>query len=299
MRLSRRQLNRTLLRRQHLLARTDLEPHTLAEHLVGLQAQENLSPYLSMHARLTTFDPYAVSHGLEDRTLVRLLAMRGTIHLLTAADALTLRPWTQATFERALRTDPRPQFERALVQAPPRGTWKGSGGVDYVPLEEWVGQSLREPDVPEIVRRYLRAFGPATAGDLSVWAGVTRLRPIVLAMEDLVRHEDEDGRMLFDVADAPIEDEDAPAPVRLLGTYDNLWLAHAERDRVTAPGVRREWLGANGGTAATVFVDGWLTGLWRVVAGRVSIETVFRDLTPVEREELDEEIERVEALLAL
>lgn len=298
MRLTRRGLNRTLLRRQHLLERVDLGPHAMVEHLVGLQAQETPSPYLSLHARLTSFDPYAVSRGLEDRTLVRLLAMRGTIHLLTAEDALALRPWTQATFERVLRTDPRPQFVRALVQAPPRGTWRGSGPVDYVPLEEWVGQPLREPDVPTIVRRYLRAFGPATAGDLSVWAGVTRLRPVVLAMEDLVRHEDEDGTVLFDVADAPIEDEDAPAPVRLLGTYDNVWLAHAGRDRVTAPGVRQQWLGANGGTAATVFVDGWLTGLWRLVDGRVSIETMFRDLTPVEREELDEEVERVEALLA-
>ncbi len=298
MRLSHRRLNRTLLRRQHLLERVDLEPHALAEHLVGLQAQENLAPYLSMHARLTSFDPHAVSRGLEDRSLVRLLAMRGTLHLLTADDALALRPWTQATFERVLRTDPRPQFERALVQTPPRGTWKGTGGVDYVPLEEWVGEPLREPDVPGTVRRYLRAFGPATAGDLSVWAGVTRLRPLVLSMDDLVRHEDESGTVLFDVADAPIEDEDAPAPVRLLGTYDNVWLAHADRDRVTAPGVRRQWLGANGGTAATVFVDGWLTGLWRVVGGRVSIETMFRDLTPGEQEELDEEVQRVEALLA-
>ena len=298
MRLSRRQLNRTLLRRQHLLERVDLEPHVLVEHLVGLQAQENRSPYLSLHARLRSFDPYVVSQGLEDRTLVRLLAMRGTIHLLTAEDALTLRPWTQATFERALRTDPRPQFERALVQAPPRGTWRGSGPVDYVPLEEWVGRPLREPDVQEIVRRYLRAFGPATAGDLSVWAGVTRLRPLVLAMDDLVRHEDEDGTMLFDVADAPVEDEDAPAPVRLLGTYDNVWLAHADRDRVTAPGVRQQWLGANGGVASTVFVDGWLTGLWRATDGRVDEVRTFRDLTPGEREELDEEVERVNALLA-
>jgi hypothetical protein len=149
LRLARRQLNRTLLRRQHLLERVDLDPHAMVTHLVGLQAQENLPPYLSLHARLTSFDPDVVTRGLEDRSLVRLLAMRGTLHLLTAEDALTLRPWTQATFERALRTEPRPQFERALVQAPPRGTWKGSGPVHYEPLEEWVGEPLRDPDVPE------------------------------------------------------------------------------------------------------------------------------------------------------
>ena len=300
MRLTRRQLNRTLLRRQHLLERADLDPHAMTTHLVGLQAQETLSPYLSLHARLASFDPHAVSRALEERTLVRLLALRGTIHLLTAEDALTLRPWTQVALERAQRNhaEPVPQFERPLVQTPPRGTWKGGGRVVYEPLEDWVDASLREPDVPEIVRRYLRAFGPATAADMSVWSGVTRLRPVLLGMDDLVRHEDEDGKELFDVADGVVEDADTPAPVRLLGTYDNVWLAHAGRDRVTEAGTRGNWMGANGGVASTVFVDGWLTGLWRVVDGRVEIVQLFRELTPVEREELDEEVERVTALLA-
>ena len=56
-RLSPRQLNRTLLHRQHLLERTESTPHEMVRHLVGLQAQENLPPYLSLAARLTSFDP--------------------------------------------------------------------------------------------------------------------------------------------------------------------------------------------------------------------------------------------------
>jgi hypothetical protein len=298
-RLTHRRLNRTLLRRQHLLERVDCDPFALTTHLVGLQAQETLPPYLSLHARLTAFDPYAASRALEERTLVRLLTMRGTIHLLTPDDALTLRPWTQVVIEKVQRNhrEPVPQFQRALVQTPPRGTWQGSGRVVYEPLEDWVGEPLREPDVPEIVRRYLRAFGPATAADVTTWSGVTRLRPVLDGMEDLVRHEDEDGKVLLDVPDGAIEDEDVPAPVRLLGTYDNVWLAHAARDRVTESGARRKWMGGNGGVAMTIFVDGWLAGLWRVVDGRVAILELFRDLTPLEREELDEEVDRVDALL--
>ena len=38
---------------------------------------------------------------------------------------------------------------------------------------------------------------------------------------------------MYDVPGGEIADEDAPAPVRLLGTYDNVWLSHAGRDRVT------------------------------------------------------------------
>ena len=45
--------------------------------------------------------------------------------------------------------------------------------MDYEPLEEWVGAAMREPDVPELVRRYLRAFGPASAADVTAWSGVT------------------------------------------------------------------------------------------------------------------------------
>ena len=58
--------------------------------------------------------------------------------------------------------------------------------------------------------------------------------------------------------------EDTPAPVRLLGLYDNVRLSHAGRDRVTHPDKRKRWMGVNGGLSSTIFVDGWLEGLWRV-----------------------------------
>src|SRR5215218_4855420 len=114
MRLGNRQLNRTLLHRQHLLERVDATPIEMARRLLGLQAQETLPPYLSLHARQTTFDPYDVTRALEQRTLVRLLTMRGTIHLLTPEDALSLRPWTQPVLDRLLRNHAR--AEVALVR---------------------------------------------------------------------------------------------------------------------------------------------------------------------------------------
>ena len=135
-RLSPRQLNRTLLHRQHLLERTDATPHEMARHLVGLQAQENLPPYLSLAARLTSFDPYDVTAGLEDRSLVRFLTMRGTVHLLVADDALMLRQWT-ALGARARDQDqpehrPRPRggprgLPRRALGAPRRRTAAAEG----------------------------------------------------------------------------------------------------------------------------------------------------------------------------
>jgi hypothetical protein len=346
-RLSARALNRTLLRRQHLLERAGTSVPDLVRHLVGLQAQENLSPFLSLAARLESFDPREVTAGLEDRSLVRFLTLRGTVHLLVAEDALRLRQWTAPVHEREigisasvgearevdraaflaalsdlLADGPLPQkalglalAERfpayaptglgqlarsaaPLVQCPPRGTWRGSGGVVYQYADRWLGRPFVEPDVEALVRRYLAAYGPATAADVTTWSGVTRLAPVVKAME-LDAHEGPDGKPVYDVPGAPLAEEDEPAPVRLLGQYDNLWLSHAGRDRVTTPETRRMWQGPNGGLASTVFADGMLIGLWRPVDGRVVLEEPVRPLTPSERDELDAEVARVEALLAV
>ncbi len=346
MRLTRQRLNRTLLLRQHLLERVETGSVALVRHLVGLQAQENLAPYLSLAARLTTLDPYEVSSHLEERRLVRLLTMRGTIHLLTPDDAAALRPWVAPRIEQEIRVSQsigdareidRSEAEAAvrevladgplsqkdigarmaerfdylptqlgqlarsiapLAQLPPRGCWKASGGVVYDYVDRWTGVPMGEPDVPDLVRRYLRAFGPATAADVTAWSAVTRLAPVLKQMTDLVQHEDENGRVLYDVEGAPIADEDTPSPVRLLGTYDNVWLSHAGRDRVTDRDARRSWMGTNGGVGNTLFVDGWLTGIWRVVQDKVVIDRLHRELTRSERAELEEEIGRVEALLA-
>lgn len=346
MRLTRQRLNRTLLLRQHLLERVTMPPEQMVRHLIGLQAQENLPPYLSLAARLTTFDPYDVSRQLEARQLVRLLTMRGTIHLLAPEDAAVLRPWVAPRIEQEVRVSqsigdtreiersagvaalrevlaggPLPQKDigqalaerfpypptqlgqlarsiAPLAQLPPRGCWKAAGGVVYDYVDRWTGVPMGEPDVPELVRRYLRAFGPATAADVTAWSAVTRLGPVLKGMDDLVQHEDEDGRVLYDVDGAPIADEDAPAPVRLLGAYDNLWLSHARRDRVTDPDKRNIWMGVNGAQLRTVFVDGWLEGLWHEDDGKVVVSQLQRQLTRQEQAELDEESGRVEALLA-
>ncbi|MCW4353727.1 winged helix DNA-binding domain-containing protein [Hoyosella sp. YIM 151337] len=101
-RLSDQVLNRTLLQRQHLLRRAPLSPQDLAAHLVGLQAQDSLPPYIGMFSRISGFDPAALSRTLESRELVRVTLMRGTIHLVTAEDAARMRPIFQPEFEKAI-----------------------------------------------------------------------------------------------------------------------------------------------------------------------------------------------------
>jgi hypothetical protein len=348
--LSPRALNRTLLHRQHLLERTNMPAPAMVEHLLGLQAQETLPPYLSLWSRIADFDPGTVSRALADRTAVRVLLMRGTIHLVTPRDACFLRPLVQPMLDRviggtadgkatarltpaeldgAVRTAlregalpvkalgerlaltfpgvPGPALAAAargrvaLVQVPPRGQWRRSGGVVYETLETWLGREQDdEPDTTEMVRRYLRAFGPATAADISAWSGLRGMRRVLTSMrEELRTYRDAENRELFDLEGLPVVDEATPAPVRLLGRYDNVWLSHDRRDRVTPDAEkRRRWMGVNGGIGCTVFVDGVLEGLWRQTdTGKLDVE-LFRALSRAERADLDAEAAGVERFLA-
>jgi hypothetical protein len=100
--ISTRALGRTLLARQHLLARSDLAPVAMAERLVGMQAQEPRDPYLALWSRIDGFEPAHLEAALLDRSLVRLVAMRGTIHLLSARDALGLRHLFQPVLDQEM-----------------------------------------------------------------------------------------------------------------------------------------------------------------------------------------------------
>lgn len=97
--LTKRALNRATLARQHLLARTDGDALATVEHLAGLQAQVPLNPYLALWSRLTKFDPDALGRLLIDRRLVRLVVMRGTIHLISVDDAVMIRPLCQPVLD--------------------------------------------------------------------------------------------------------------------------------------------------------------------------------------------------------
>jgi hypothetical protein len=103
--LSRRALNRATLARQLLLARAELPAIRAVEHLVGMQAQAPFPPYFGLWSRLKGFDPDELASLLLDRSVVRIVLMRGTVHLVTAEDCLGLRPLVQPIMDRDLRTN--------------------------------------------------------------------------------------------------------------------------------------------------------------------------------------------------
>ncbi|MBN6033843.1 AlkZ family DNA glycosylase [Amycolatopsis sp. 195334CR] len=131
-------LNRATLARQHLLARSSMSAAAALRHLVGMQAQRPKSPYFGLWTRLAGFRPEELSQLLLDRQAVRVLLMRGTIHLVTSDDCLALRPVVQPIMNRELATNS--------------------------PFSGW----LRGLDLAEVARaaRELMAESPRTPADL-------------------------------------------------------------------------------------------------------------------------------------
>ncbi|HEU5002295.1 MAG TPA: winged helix DNA-binding domain-containing protein [Actinomycetota bacterium] len=100
--LGTRVLNRSYLARQLLLDRVAMPAAGALEHLVGMQAQAPLAPYVGLWSRLDGFDPAELAGLIESRAAVRIALFRSTIFLVTAEDCRALRAVVQPAIDRSL-----------------------------------------------------------------------------------------------------------------------------------------------------------------------------------------------------
>ncbi|HYM83843.1 MAG TPA: winged helix DNA-binding domain-containing protein, partial [Candidatus Dormibacteraeota bacterium] len=160
-----------------------------------------------------------------------------------------------------------------FVQVPPRGLWHRTSAPRIAGLTTWLA-GVAAPRIPiaTVVRRYLAAFGPSTAADIRAWSGLRSLTGTLAGLRDGLRvYRDEAGRELLDTPDGEFGAEDGPPPIRFLGEYDNVFLAHADRSRITGD-VR--W-GPAWARKRAFFVDGFLAGAWHIRAtSRGSLLTI-------------------------
>ncbi len=319
--LSRRGLNRATLARQLLLSRAVMPAYDAVEHLVGMQSQAPLAPYVGLWSRLASFRASELSRLTEGRELVRVHMMRNTVHLVSARDCLATHRLFQpvhaqafagqfgrrvtgvdraellATARALLDERPRTRAELGkllaerwpgvdpsslaylvthhmpLLQVPPRGLWGGNGPAAWAPVESWLGKPVDPaPVVDTLVLRYLAGFGPASVADVQVWSGLTRLREVVERLP-LRRFAAEDGRILYDLPDAPRPDPETPAPPRFLPEYDNLLLSYSDRSRVIEAGRKVPLPPGTGAAVGTLLVDGMWRGTWKITGGVLHVET--------------------------
>ena len=181
-----------------------------------------------------------------------------------------------------------------LVMVPTADRWAFPPDAAFAPAEEFLGRPLcAEPALPGLVLRHLRAFGPATPADVQAWSGMKGLRAVVQDLRgELVELRDARGRALYDVPDGPRPGDDVPAPVRLLGEFDALVLAHADRTRLVSDEHRKGLVTKNLRVRSTFLVDGMVAGTWTVARrkGRVTLTLApFAPLAPGAADELEAE----------
>ncbi len=187
-RLDRRALNRALLARQGLLSRTAMGTTEALEHLVGLQGQAPDAPYVGLWSRLEGFDPAELAGLIASRGAVRVPLMRGTVHLVTAADALALRPLVQVVLERGffgqafghavagMDMDDLLGFGRALLAEQPRtraalAPLLAERWPDRDPTAMAYAVSYLVPVVQVPPRGVWGSRGPAALAPLEEWLG--------------------------------------------------------------------------------------------------------------------------------
>jgi hypothetical protein len=187
----------------------------------------------------------------------------------------------------------------ALLHPPPAGTWGHRGRIGCILAEDWLGHPLAAaPSAETLVLRYLAAFGPASAKDVQVWSGLTRMAALLQTLRPRLRvFRDEDGRELYDLPDAPIEEADAPAPVVFLPEFDNAVLGHADRSRILHPDDRPLVMPGWSIVRPTVLVDGFVAATWSRKGPLVEIAP-FRPLAAADRSSVAAEAERLVGFVA-
>ena len=189
-----------------------------------------------------------------------------------------------------------------LVRAPPSGTWERRRADLLADARLWLGDPPQVSEAEatiDLVRSYLRGFGPATAGEIADWAGLA-IRQIAgaLAGLDLRRFRAADGAELFDLPRMPLPAADIPAPPRFLPTWDATLLAHTRRTQILPERHRRRVFGTpTPQSVPTFLVDGQVAGSWRYEKGRIVLSP-FQRLDRATRRALDSEAEGLAALHA-
>jgi hypothetical protein len=149
-----------------------------------------------------------------------------------------------------------------------------------------------------LIRRYLDGFGPASIPDMARFALIqrSRVRAAVQAL-DLCHLDGPGGAVLYDVPGGARPAGDTPAPPRLLGMWDSIMLAYADRSRVIPAEYQRIVTRTNGDVLPTVLVDGYVAGVWRATGDGIEA-TAFHPLPGSAWEGLAVEAQALTPLLA-
>jgi len=162
-----------------------------------------------------------------------------------------------------------------LVRAQPRGSWR-SDHYSYATLSSWLPtldlNSVTEREaLRQVILSYIAAFGPVTVGDILHWLGSIARRQVVATLMELsnqlarlqISGSQGDYFMLKDQV-PELLDYERPGEriVGLLPPRDSYLTAYSDTSRFLEESYREHVFDRAGESFGTVWVDGYVVGIW-------------------------------------
>jgi hypothetical protein len=193
-------------------------------------------------------------------------------------------------------------FQGSLISGPPKGQ-----SVTFVRPDRWLG-SWTEPAEDaawrEIVRRYLRAYGPAAREEFARWWGMQPAPAgrILQASADELAAVDVDGYRAWALAEdvAGMRAAGQPPPVRLLAGFDVYVAGTRPRGSLLDRRFEDRVFRKAGWVSPVVLADGVIAGVWNHerTGGRVQVTVEpFRALSAAHKRQVGEEADRLGSFL--
>jgi hypothetical protein len=343
-----------------------------AAALVVIHASDSPSVFLQARARMATSSPADIERELyEERSVLRMLAMRRTLFLvpvgdvplvhaaasravaeterkrtiamlteagvgpepaalleeLEAAGLAAVRERGEATTAELRAIDPRLSQKLTLSRGKsyeatisvgqkvffhlaldgrigrgrPRGTWIASQ-FRWTPIGRWLPDGIAEKSVDaaraELVRKWLRVFGPGTRDDIKWWTGwsLTATNKALAAID--VVEVDLDGGGIGYLLPDDLESTETPEPwVALLPALDATTMGWTDRDWYLG-GYRAALFDNAGNAGPTIWVDGRIVGGWAQRADGEIALYLLEDVGVETRRAIDREAARLAEWIA-
>ena len=169
------------------------------------------------------------------------------------------------------------------------------GDLTYVLLKSWLPDFQPAPYsddlLPQLARRYLAAYGPATSDDLAHWAGLSASQAktafTAIAAECAPVSMPGGRGQILQRQLVQLNEARETSTVRFLSRYDNYLLAYHQRDFMVDPAFAKAVMPGGGLIRACVIVDGIAKANWKLEKRRnrdrlviAPFETLDRSLLP-------------------
>lgn len=176
--------------------------------------------------------------------------------------------------------------------------------ASFIQTDQWLGklrQVSEEPARMELLRGYLRTYGPATIKDFAHWSGMSavEVRPLRgLLGDELVEMEVERKSCLLlrEDLDALRQARSETNSVRLLPHFDPYLLAHRDKDHLVEARHYKRVYRNQGWISPVVLVDGAVAGVWSYKRQGRKLQIMIEPLQKLTRTVRDALAQEAEAL---